>query len=495
MKRLALITVALFFVFAIGVGLLALVQPAEPTYRGLAASAWFEQMRGGDTNAIFAFRALGTNGVPFLINRLDPNHSRAERWYVALWQKLKPAWRSKLPPPALKDADAMMAMGLLTELGPQADAAVPAVCKLLVTPPTSSAVGSVFVKVPNRVVPGTLTPVTLGTESTRYLALHTLGAVGPHRPESLLAILQVAHVPGMPTCLSVQLSDVDWSPAVQALLPELVRRSTATNRHVRALAIDMLGSFGASDKTAVLALARGGSDDDDGIATQAITALGRLTNHFDIAVPALVSSFANTGPTPDPLSASDNSLRLPHMFNGTAAKSLIGLHTRTRMVVPALLAALTNSRPALRAGAAHALGELGLTEKGAARLRALHATESDANVRVHLAYALLRTGDAGPFLPFVAAALSGPSEGARWNATDVLGNIGVGRPDAVTALMRAVEVEPAERVRARMVSTFAKLGRPASAAIPLLERLQNDPHFFVREAATNAVLKIHSLPR
>lgn len=494
MKRVALFTVAALFALAVGLGLLALVQPTEPSYRGLTASAWFEQMRGGDTNAIFAFRALGTNGVPFLIKRLDPGQSPAERWYVTLWQKLKPAWRTKLPPPAPKDVDALMAMGLLTDLGQQAEAAVPAVCKLLVTPPTSSAVGTVFVKVPNRVVPGTLTSIALETDSVRYLAMHTLGAIGPHRPESPLAMLQAASIPGVLDWSSARLDGVDWSRGVRGILPQLLRQSTARSAAVRSVALGLLASVGSDERTAVLVLARGCTDADYAVATQAITDLGNLTNHFDIAVPALVVSLAYTDPSPDSFAVVDDNLRLPYVFNGTAAQSLVELHPRTPLVAPALFAALTNSLPALRAGAAHALGELGGAEV-ASRLRALHTAETDADVRDHQAYALLRSGDAMLFLPYVAAALTGPREGARWKATDLLGVVGVGKSEAVAALMRVVEAEPAERVRARMVSTLPKLGRPAIVALPLLERLQHDPHFFVREAATNAIVRIRSQPR
>lgn len=495
MKRVALTTVALFFALAVGLGLLALVQPAEPACRGLTAAEWFEQFRGGDTNALAAFRQMGTNAVPFLTNRLHTQSSPAEHWYVLLWQKVKPAWRTKLPPPPATAENALLAMGLLTELGPTAGAAVPAVCSVLVAPPTNSVTpgGPLrFVRLPNRLVPGGLTSIYLSTESLRYQAANTLAAIGPDRPEPLLAVLEVAKNPHTGFFFGSMPQRADWTIATRKALPELVRATSSPNQNVRSVALGLLGKYGLTERPALLALARACVSESGSSANNAAAYLGNVTNQFEIAVPALVASLGTTNAGNSVGTPLDGGLRLPNHFHGEAARSLVRLHPRTSLVKSALLEALAHAQPGVRAGAAHTVGALGVElAEAEQRLRELHPVETSPPVRFHQAYAVLRlSGDARLFMPHILATLTAPAENSRWGALTLLERHGAGHPEVVPRLMEIAEKEPAERVRARMTTVLGSLGKQAEPALPMLRRMLADEHIFVREAAKEAIRKI-----
>ncbi len=495
MKRMALTAVGLFFALAVGVGVLALVQPAEPSYRGLAAAEWFEQFRGGDTNALTAFRQMGTNAVPFLIHRLHTQSSQAERWYVTLWQKVKPAWRTKLPPPPATAENALLAMGLLGELGPMAGAAVPAVCSVLVTPPTNSVTpgGPLrFVKLPNRIVPGGLTSIYLSNESLRYQAANTLAAIGSDRPEPLLAVLEVATNPRADFFFGAMPQRADWTVATRKALPELVKATSSPNQNVRSVALGLLGKHGLTERPALLALARASVSESGANANNAAAYLGRVTNHFEIAVAALVASLGATNAGNSVGTPLDGGLKLPNHFHGEAARALVRLHPRSPLVKSALLEALAHPQPGVRAGAAHTVGALGMEMAEAEpQLRALHSVETNAPAQFHQAYAVLRlSGDARLFMPHILATLTAPSENSRWGALGLLAQHGAGHEDVVPRLMEVAEKDPAERVRARMATVLGLLGSQAKTALPVLRRMLTDEHIFVREAAEAAIRKI-----
>jgi HEAT repeat protein len=386
-------------------------------------------------------------------------------------------------------------MGLLSELGPLADAAVPAVCSVLVTPPTISVPpggATRFVKLPNRVVPGVLTAVYVSTEHLRYQAAHTLAVIGPDRPESLLAILEVAKNPNARFHFGSVPKQADWTVATRKALPELVRATSSPTENVRSIALGLLGRYGLNERSAILALSRASNTEAGPIANNAAAHLGDTTNHLDIAVGALVTSLGATNVGNSVGTPLDGGQKSPNHFHGEAARALVRLHARTPLVKPALLEALAHPESGVRAGAAHVVGALGTDlAEAEQRLRELHSVETNTPVRFHQAYAVLRLSkDARLFMPHILASLTAPSETSRWGALGLLQLHGRGHEDVVPRLMELAEKETAERVRAQMVTVLGMLGRQAEPALPMLQRMLADEHVFVRDAATNAIVKI-----
>jgi hypothetical protein len=78
--------------FAVGL-VLYRQQPDDPVYRGRHLSSWLDELRGSstdptDTNpGVIAVRAIGTNGLPFLISRLQLKYSRPRAWLVQISEK------------------------------------------------------------------------------------------------------------------------------------------------------------------------------------------------------------------------------------------------------------------------------------------------------------------------------------------------------------------------------------------------------------------------
>ena len=119
---LALALVAVGFVF-IG---MVMARPRMLEYQGRSARLWlgdvFGPARAGSsqTEAIAAFRALGTNGVAFLVESLDQRERPLNEIYRGIFSILPSAAQSRLPPPVdldtLANAASLVLMNVRDEL-------------------------------------------------------------------------------------------------------------------------------------------------------------------------------------------------------------------------------------------------------------------------------------------------------------------------------------------------------------------------------------------
>ncbi len=103
-----------------------LPRPAEPAYDGRPLSYWL-------TNAAFDRPvSLDSNAIPFLIKALN-----GDSWFGAacyrrwVWPKLPTSVQQRLPRPAANSTSQVMAENLLSDLGPMAKPAIPALIRAL----------------------------------------------------------------------------------------------------------------------------------------------------------------------------------------------------------------------------------------------------------------------------------------------------------------------------------------------------------------------------
>jgi HEAT repeats len=272
---------------ALGVLFILKLWLREPSYGGKPLSYWLTQLapevskgpfswlvvpnEGLATEKIrqaqIAIRAMGTNAVPFLLNKIRREHWSGERLYGAIWQKIPLGLRQRLSPPrqfrnygnphsqivwalqtlnsdavpaliaALRDSNSdvqITALAALGGFGTNADVAIPSLEKLA--------------KHPNGFV--------------RRWAIFTLGRVGPKRTNAI------------PTLIAA-LQDNEISP-----LP-------GSSARVRETAAEVLGQLGPQAQAARLELRKLLTDADAGVRREVAIALWRITGDRDV-LPILI---------------------------------------------------------------------------------------------------------------------------------------------------------------------------------------------------------------
>jgi HEAT repeat protein len=129
------------------------------------------------------------------------------------------------------------------------------------------------------------------------------------------------------------------------IIPELTRRLKDPSLHVRWQAAKLLAEFGASARAAVPALTMALQDPDRDVRRAAAETLGVFGSDAKSAVPALV--------------------KYSHEDSFTAGFALWRIDRRPETVMPALIRALRDPNPMIRASAAGMLGQLGPAAKDA----------------------------------------------------------------------------------------------------------------------------------
>ena len=226
---------ALFLVTAVYL----LDRPEDPVYEGKKLSEHLEafqnrglhhasvgpprfELRCSNTNAYQAIRAVGTNGLPMLVEMLGST-DRIHRWYEDFSHRYP--WIKKYL--TIKSSDAWKrvghAMAAFTELGPRAAPAMPKIIRLLRDPECSS------------------------------VAVAALLAIQPDREQDILSLTNVLRITR--TSASGATPDLQHADAIMALSTFGPRA-----RGARAVLLDCLHSRGPRvQATAALALARIGA--------------------------------------------------------------------------------------------------------------------------------------------------------------------------------------------------------------------------------------------
>jgi HEAT repeat protein len=153
--------------------------------------------------------------------------------------------------------------------------------------------------------------------------------------------------------------------------------------------------------------------------------------------------------------------------------------------LPLLTQAVKNENPRVRAGAAHALGELDGLIPAAQRAAPVATLLGDAEPQVRSAAieALMSIGPEA--VPAIVAQLG--SANARGPATEVLAHYGAAAKSAVGALVGLLQ-DPSDNVRASAIVALGSMGADARAAIPALgQALAADKSHMVRYNAVIAI--------
>jgi hypothetical protein len=254
-----------FMLIAAGLGGFAwlVLKPREPVYRGRPLSSWLKDFEGWnfDTNlpACAAFREMGTNALPALLNILQsaPKPSRWQRVFDTLNNKQSFIKFPDGDPWAQTDAAAFA----LYSMGPAAKPALPVLTNLLVQTNRPILSALAVAGVGPEGVPPLLAALTNQSVIVRYSAAWSLG----------------------------------WEHSgPEIVVPALIQGLSDKAQAVRVTAARSLGQIHAQPELAVPALMQSFPGNDPILRRSIASALGQFGGHAKAAVPMLLQSLNDT---------------------------------------------------------------------------------------------------------------------------------------------------------------------------------------------------------
>jgi hypothetical protein len=277
-KRHVIALLVIFWVVAIGLAIL-LRGPSEPAYRGRTLSDWIVATRvhPNDDEARMAVRQLASNSIPLLLDwikredRPTPRARIAEAKdrAIALLERhrvIKPRPHSMFMD--WKASYRSLANAALTELGPEADTAIPALIQMLGTkgPTTndfSPVAGTAYLLLP-KMAPASIPPLIAALSSSDFqvyaLAAGALGEIGPQ---------------------------------ARAAIPVLQRRLADTNVMVRVGAARVLGQLGAVPTVFMPTVVESLREPDFTFLDYKLEVLLKYKDHGRDAIPILANILTN----------------------------------------------------------------------------------------------------------------------------------------------------------------------------------------------------------
>ena len=260
------------------------------------------------------------------------------------------------------------------------------------------------------------------------------------------------------------------SEAVLALMTAL----NDMDYQVRYSALDALGNIGPEAKEAVPTLTKLFQDGDNRVRMRAAKALGNIGPEAMPAAPALIRALSDEGSG----------------LGATAAEALVKMGPET---VPALAKALQEEDFAFRRVKIVSL----LGKMGSKAVPALRAAVEDKQTWVRW-NATDVLGNIGPeakgAAPALLKALRDADVVLRWKAAESLGNIGPQAEGAVSALTDALE-DDSGIARMQTASALGRMGPEAKQAIPALKKALQDRETVVRRIAAEVLRQIEGRPR
>jgi hypothetical protein len=198
MSRRKQLAVAACALAAVAVAGWLALRPSGPTHEGRTVEEWFEELLPGSTNKVAAERAfvqLGTNAVPYLITVLEQRETAVHRFRLRHHQTI-PSWLNRvLPRLRLIEREQDAALRELQRLGPEAQAAAPAICALLryhceqAGPIAPFAWSGIITPTGGRAVPRAS---GLGVQPTFARCVTALRDIGGEDREIILSLLEAA---------------------------------------------------------------------------------------------------------------------------------------------------------------------------------------------------------------------------------------------------------------------------------------------------------------
>ncbi|KAF3890874.1 HEAT repeat domain-containing protein [Tolypothrix bouteillei VB521301] len=167
------------------------------------------------------------------------------------------------------------------------------------------------------------------------------------------------------------------------------------------------------------------------------------------------------------------------------------LVTAGKSAIPALITALQDSNPQVRASAAAILGQMGpnASEAAPAILRVID--DGDPVVRSSAVLAIQKIGKQA-YVPHLIAGLNSTKSWERYNASHGLRAMGKDAAPAVPVLMRKLQDEGDPWMRVSAASTLGSIGTASTPAIPILVMRLQDTDITARHSAAYALGTISS---
>jgi HEAT repeats len=230
--------------------LMVCLRPREPVYHGKQLSYWTEHLSGAEfAQSYDAVRAIGADGVPWLLGRVRSIHGLRERAYSLVWPRLPVLIRKRLPSPLEPkpvEEKVTYALSLLESNGvPRLVAAFQDrqrdVRRIAVL-----AIGRMFLtdQVVNQSVPGLSKLLGDSDQSVRMAVIGTLGKMGIRAKAAVPALIeavtqsqsQTKPVPGLAFRPSAVRLLGFLGPEAKAAVPELTGLLKSPDRDVRSQA-------------------------------------------------------------------------------------------------------------------------------------------------------------------------------------------------------------------------------------------------------------------
>ncbi|MDB6018426.1 MAG: putative lyase [Pedosphaera sp.] len=357
MRKRFRILIAILLVAVVGGIALELLQPREPSYQRKRWSDWLKDyhiedgLYGPQPKADEAMRHMGTNVIPFLLQRLRANDSKAKTWLMGL-EARQSVIRLHL---SHAEDDYWKVEQAFKALGPLGKPAVPELIELAHGP---HGIGFELV---GDYAGGALTGI--GAESISAIKGLLADKSSIARARAAISLGQMGGVaePAL-TNLMEGLKDIDAYVRLQAaralgaigkqpmlVVPALVESLKDPSSGVRSAAVISLGAFG--DEAATTALLTALADPDDKVRAAALSTLKSIAP--ELAAKQTVRTRIRDLKDPSPY------------VRFMAAYYLGVLHQEPDIAVPALIDALNDVNVDVRRHAAHALGKFGPVAKAA----------------------------------------------------------------------------------------------------------------------------------
>jgi HEAT repeat protein len=419
---------------------------ANPTYEGKPASFWLDHIYArpdGMRETIQAFKAMGTNAVPFLIKTLERKPSKLselvdDQLYKDDLARHVPKDVVRILPSAMRvEGRREHAAFLIKEIGPDAAAAIPVLMAILndqtegwrIVSEVRGALLAMGEKLSGH-VPEFIAYLKSDDRETRQLGALLLASTGPKAQTAVPALLEAAESRewGVSHCVAQALWKIDHQTNVAVGI--YTNSLQSTNSTYRQLALIDLRQMGPAAKAAGPQVKAALNDSDDLVRQQAEktlreidadllqsslqkmneeipAAVARLTQMIQSgefkdrfravetiavfgpdskpAVPALIGFLSGPGP------------QLPGHFavvglmnsRRSAAEALAEIGPEARAAVPALIDLLKEHRDYYRAMYCKALGNIGPDAKEAVPV--LEDAMRDDNLGIRLAAAVAVT--------------------------------------------------------------------------------------------------------
>ncbi len=425
---------------------------------------------------------------------------------------------------ALKKRDGQAranAIDALTQLGPKAKEAVPALIDALADDDVYYAAVEALWKIkelPEEDVPALVALLRPGDKkavghseaawqsAARQHAMYLLGWMGWKARDAIPALVEALgdRDPALRLAAAEALWIIERRPervlptliaAVQPGGEKAVRRDKDEGRDTdRGWAMSLLGEIGPQARQTIPAVAQALGDPDPELRCRAPEALWRIEGRPERLVPTLIALVeCREEDAPEGATWWD-----PSYIRCRAAALLGAIGPEARQAVPALIQAIKDQDSVLCVPAIDALAEMGLEGKQAIPAIVGHLGDQRAATVVPIPHGIqfvgetawIALGKMGPdaAIPLIPA-LKHKDKNVRMRAALALHDLGPQAKPAVGALAAALK-DPEEEVRRYASRALGGIGPEARAAIPAIVEVIDDPEWVVRMEAAPALARI-----